>query len=469
MIAVGVRYLCGWSVASDVSDRLLPEWPPHPRRVFLALAAAHFETGADPAKREALEWLEALPPPAIRASDAFPRRVVTTFVPVNDTCSPINKKGRALPTLASLPFGRARQPRTFAVAIPHEEVVHLSWSCSAQDADRYGGALEALCETVTCVGHSASLVQMWTSGEQIEPTLVPTSENATKRLRVPGPGLLRELETRHLKGQRPLPGLFVGYAPPSGMPDEAPEGSIFSPEIVVLRKTSGPPLALEAALGVTSLLRKAAMSAGPQPSPEYLCGHESDGERSHLPHVAFLGLPDVGHPYADGHLMGVAAALPLSLQPEERRACYRALAAVDRLHLGSLGEWRLESLDPEAAPPRALLASTWTGPSRRWASVTPVVLDRFPKRAGDAELVVQRACQHVGCAKPTRITVASASIVSGVPLASEFPPLPSVSSRPRRWHQHVVVEFPNPIRGPLLLGAGRYRGYGLMRPVPERT
>jgi hypothetical protein len=41
---------------------------PAPGRIFMALAAAHFQIGADPAEREALTWLERLEEaPAIRA------------------------------------------------------------------------------------------------------------------------------------------------------------------------------------------------------------------------------------------------------------------------------------------------------------------------------------------------------------------------------------------------------------------
>ncbi|MGQ9588956.1 MAG: type I-G CRISPR-associated protein Csb2, partial [Planctomycetota bacterium] len=58
MFAIGIRYLNGFSVACEPDSREQPEWPPHPARVFMALAAAHFETGEDPAEREALLWLE---------------------------------------------------------------------------------------------------------------------------------------------------------------------------------------------------------------------------------------------------------------------------------------------------------------------------------------------------------------------------------------------------------------------------
>ena len=44
---LGIRYLTGYAVATDLAQRRA-EWPPHPARIFMAMAAAHFETGADP-------------------------------------------------------------------------------------------------------------------------------------------------------------------------------------------------------------------------------------------------------------------------------------------------------------------------------------------------------------------------------------------------------------------------------------
>ena len=48
MFGLAIRYLNGWSMAAaDGAKKERPEWPPHPDRVFMALAAAWFETGQD--------------------------------------------------------------------------------------------------------------------------------------------------------------------------------------------------------------------------------------------------------------------------------------------------------------------------------------------------------------------------------------------------------------------------------------
>src|SRR4051794_13346552 len=96
MFAIGIRYLCGWAMATHPADRERAEWPPHPDRVFMALASAHFETSGELVEYEALKHLSALPPPALEAPGHQPRLPVTTFVPVNDDASPLDKNKRPM-------------------------------------------------------------------------------------------------------------------------------------------------------------------------------------------------------------------------------------------------------------------------------------------------------------------------------------------------------------------------------------
>src|SRR5947207_606606 len=113
MIALGIRYLCGVSVAADPATRG-PEWPPHSGRIFMAMAAAHFETGEDSEERAALEWLEKLSSaPSIWASDAYDRTAVECYVPANDVDYALVR--------------RTRQTRTFQKTRPVIDSVFLIW------------------------------------------------------------------------------------------------------------------------------------------------------------------------------------------------------------------------------------------------------------------------------------------------------------------------------------------------------
>ena len=82
MFVLGIEYLNRWAMAAaDGAQKEMAEWPPHPDRVFMALASAWFETGKDPAEGEALRWLETLCPPSIAASDYKARSSVVSYVP----------------------------------------------------------------------------------------------------------------------------------------------------------------------------------------------------------------------------------------------------------------------------------------------------------------------------------------------------------------------------------------------------
>ncbi|MBL1263960.1 type I-G CRISPR-associated protein Csb2 [Methylomicrobium sp. RS1] len=174
MFSLGIRYLNGWAMAaSDGSKKEVAEWPPHPGRVFMALAAAWFETGQDKQEGEALRWLESISvPPQIAASGAELRKTVISYVPINDVALAGKKKIDELKDNANTQLDdlkaaglyllaeyRLRQPRSFPIAIPHNPVVHLIWPVKIPDLHRL--ALIDLSRKVTSVGHSASLVQMW--------------------------------------------------------------------------------------------------------------------------------------------------------------------------------------------------------------------------------------------------------------------------------------------------------------------
>ena len=144
-----------------------------------------------------------------------------------------------------------------------------------------------------------------------------------------------------------------------------------------------------------------------QPPPEWLSGpHDRRGAATTNPHAAIIPLPFVGNRFADGRIMGVAIVLPAGLEPKEIEEClytflYDATTGLPREHKLFDGKW-LEcslALENREDPPINLRADTWTQPSRRWASVTPVVLDRHFRGRDKWELAagnVKDACQRIG-------------------------------------------------------------------------
>lgn len=517
MFGLGIQYLMGWSMAAaDGAKKQRAEWPPHPDRVFMALAAAWFETGQNEAEGHTLRWLEGLQPPQIAASEATYRQVVTSFVPVNDNSSPIKwdsvlRKWKHHQISGSLPIGRDRQPRTFPLAIPYDSVVHLIWPTDLPNAHAVN--LSNLCRKVVSVGHSASLVQMWLTNSPPVANLVPVSGFADHRLRITGEGRLDYLEKRYNrqaivqwaqldsrilstegaekkalqeqlkalfpKGRperyRPEPGLWQGYA--ASPPDQvktAPAG-VFDSRLIIL-SLSGKRLSLAATLKLTETLRGAILKACPKPIPEWVSGHAPSGIRSNNPHLALLPLAFVGSEHADGRLMGVALALPHSLDPEESSRVLDSLLWDEdgvprqiRLFDGLWLECKAE-LDCRESPPWNLRPQTWTGPARLWATVTPVVLDRhFDGRSKweKAAESVKDGCERIGLPRPREVVLHPVSMVEGVPRGSEFPWLTRKQDGGRMHHAHAVVVFEEEIRGPVVVGAGRFRGYGFCRPLTQ--
>lgn len=496
MFAIGIRYLCGWAMATHPSDRDRPEWPPHPDRVFMALAAAHFETDGGPDEYAALRSLSSSPlGPGLHAAPRHPRQTVTTFVPVNDESSPISKKGGAIMPSGSMPIGRDRQPRSFPVAVPEEDTVFMVWPL-LELSDEARKALAGLCGKVSALGHSASMVQMWTEDNPPEPNLAPTDRpGAPTRLRVPWPGRLEELEDLYKAELRPNSTGWRSYAAPQAeLTSGKTRGTIFSPDLIVLRRLErSTPLGLESTLILIEALRGTVLKSCPDPPPEWISGHEGrNGPPSAKPHLALLPLAHVGREHADGRLLGVAMAVPRELSDQEQKRCLApllfgadGLVRKIEITLGKLGAWDV-SLDDREERPWTLRPEVWTSsgsmaPSATWTTVTPIALDRYPKerngssRGKEIEQTISASCgrvliasesQHVEVAK----VVASASpFLTGVPHARDFPPLCFGPTGAKRFHTHALIVFSEPITGPVLVGAGRYRGYGLCRPLREET
>jgi len=562
-LAIAWEYLTGCCVATNVADRQRAEWPPHPARVFMALAAAWFETERDEAERDALEWLEKLGDPELMLPSrehVFARSVVDVYVPVNDKAGPSKALLQTAPTLT-----RDRQPRTFPTTWVGDSVCVARWS-DAPDVGQHRDALSSLCSKVTRVGHSSSLVRMWVAEKSlVDDGLIeswePEDAIAELQVRKISPGFFGVLEKLYgedarlqygqlstqveslnaeknaVKGKgstekkaelekqvsaveaelgtinsrppiRPTVGLWSGYRRTEPNRPHAAAQSHFNTDLLILTQQDGPRLPLEATLRVTQALRGAVMSqCEEQPVPEWMSGHAADGAPSNREdgHLALLTLPFVGYEHADGHLLGAGLAFPRSVPRRDRGTSLRPLL-VDRqgqpkavdLKLGPLGVWTLSNRD-WAEPRINLKPETWTANPRgatTWASVTPIVLDRFPKsnrlenRLGWNEEVsktIKQACVRIGLPEPIRIDLDTTSWHRGVPratgkrrrlrnggeghsradaaLGDGFPSFPAKGTNASRPQVHAWLQFDQPVIGPVVIGAGRYLGYGLFKPL----
>ncbi len=279
--------------------------------------------------------------------------------------------------------------------------------------------------------------------------------------------------------RRPLPGRWQGYARP---PKERPpvvQTSVFDPHMIVLA-VEGQRFPLPATLKATAALRGLLMRECPEPPPEWLSGQSPSGGPSTIPHVAVVPLPFVGSRYADGSVLGFGVILPKEIDPHEVRTCLHpflqhrdtGLPSRHRLFDGQWLECRIQLATAEHAP-KNLHPDTWTGGrtgSRVWETITPVVLDRHFKgedKWSRAAQSVKSAFTNAGLPRPKEVWLRPVSSVEGVPHALAFPRNARKTDGGLQSHSHARFIFDQPVRGPVLVGAGRFRGYGLCRPVDE--
>ena len=189
------RYDAGGERASD------PEWPPHPARVFCALAASCDGDG-DPAW-PALRWLEAQPAPEIWAGhpDATRRGRATGYVVKNAT----DKDGGGSMTWP----GRDNGKRLRAFAVPAAESFAMTWPEASPPAPVLD-QLRDLARLVPYVGRSTSLAEVTVSDGSPATTAglvayepVPLDgRHAAIQVRVPYPGYAGELQAAYRDGRR---------------------------------------------------------------------------------------------------------------------------------------------------------------------------------------------------------------------------------------------------------------------------
>lgn len=476
-LVLEIEHLTGVAFAAQSPASSAPDWPPQPDRVFSALVAAWGAHGERSDERQALEWLEAQQPPEVAASAGFARTPTTVFVPPNDPQTGRVGNATVMPAL------RKRQPRRFPAYRPEDPVVRLVW----REAKADGGivaALNALAADTPYVGHSSSLTRCrFHTGEASIETAQPRRRIYPKRL--------DELEAAFRSGRRPSPGATVHPAEPAG---KEPARGVFSDRWVVLEHVGGDMPDPRAAALVSRELRRVLMSGYKRDGreaeiPAIVSGHAPDGAPLGEPHLAIVPMAYLGSEYADSHVYGFALVPPDGsdlLSQEHFQNAIRAVAEWNekegrrelKLTCGGFdlsftpsGERIRHSLDPRP----------YVATARTWATCTPIVLDRHLKAKGNGEReaemagLVRQACANIGLPEPARVSTAKHSALRGAPAAYPSGSMP----RWMRWRPpdslasrqltHAVIQFDQPVRGPVILGAGRFSGLGLARALdPEK-
>ncbi len=400
--------------------------------------------------------------------------------------------------LRLLPEHRERQPRTFPAAHPATPRFAFVWP-SSQPPTSVVTALARLLARLVRLGHSSSQVRASVADAATLASHLPAGRfrpdvlGGELVIRWVSPGQVMRLcraYDRHRETEpRVLPARFVRYTLREHGKASSIAHSVFASDFVVFERTRGSRLPIISAAGLARQFRRALMSFADQPIHAMISGHRDDGAPSELAHLAVVPLPFVGHEFADGSLLGIALVLPRTADAVAKHALARAIGGFENKYRDGISddapELRLElgeqplflrrvvwGVDRAALSPRR-----WGGPSRRWATATPIALDRNPGDLHDGDPVrrsvafrhateaVAEAIERIGLPAPIEIDVVRSCVLAGTAKPRLHPRFPSDPKRTQRVLVHARIVFGQPVAGPILLGAGRFQGLGLCAPV----
>ncbi|QDQ14174.1 type I-U CRISPR-associated protein Csb2 [Streptomyces spectabilis] len=473
------------SYQASTLDRSRAEWPPHPSRIFCALVSV--ADPDDPVQDAALSWLEQQPLPSLRVpaqtTEAETPRV--SWVPTNASAA---KPGHAV-----LP-GRTSggKPKVWPQRCLARPRLEFEWP--SEPPRGVFAVLAELARAVPYIGRAGGHALVTadaaehsvaeSNGDEWEiwqPSEKACATGSVQSLRAPYPGYLRRLRLAHEQGEsawqqdRTFPYARQGAAEP-----ETDQEILAGPFEDLMTFAFPPRFSLDPALTVeaTGALREKVMGLLSEAGHDVeamvaVHGHKPKGDERRL--CAYLGLPFIGHPHADGRLRGIAVALPRDLDPAHRRALLAVLLRMG----GGLRKLKLPSLErpvhlsyvraSEAAVNslKSVMPEQWTRASRQWTTALPMVLDHFP-RGRDIEGSVATSCRLAGLPVPDAVEVLSTgAFVPGAPTLRSNAVRRKDGDRPLPV-RHVRLNFPQPVTGPVVLGSKKNFGLGLCVPTAPR-
>lgn len=473
MLAIGVELLAETLRATSADDLAATgdsdpgEWPPSPARLFAAFVAAdgtgdrqRVTTGGE------LRLLEQAAPPRILADGAsdVARSVLRTRFVVKNRRKRKNEKQIA----QEYPARAADMVRPGTRMSPRTPRLWFTWP-DLQIGEVELAALRARAARIGYLGCSDSPVRVQVRtempDEQTLATWEPGGEEGADRVALPVtyPGFLDALDdhfARFTSGEsvRRIWMASVRRWYSTGSADTEP----LKPAVVWLRFEN--PLPGRQALAVAEALRRATLElydrwSAPEPGvlPPVLLGHGFTGTGYH--HVHWLVLPDAGRRYARGRLHGAAVWFPPGTPAGVVAGVRRALGHLSEL-VTATGRSTLVRLYDGAARPLAASPRWWSGPARRWATVLPVVHERWGKL--DIEQV-RLWCRHAGLPDPDAFRSAPVPFVEGA--LTLRPEEVHRAGRERRPYSHLLLEFDTPVTGPVAIGRSRQFGMGLLLPI----
>ena len=436
------------------------EWPPTPARLFAALVAADGTRQACRVTDGAeLAWFERLPPPAIHADGRPCHQLLEPRYVVRHKGSA--EKGTHQEYVGRLGAINRAGPRV----APRDPRVVYSWNVESPPEEILD-ALRRRAARVGYLGTSDSPVRLRvTTRLAAAPSDTFTADHRGDLvINVPAPGRLQVLDLMYDEwcargasvSRLQFPALEQGVRyRSSGLAEPVDRGKV----VAWLRL--GDPVSGRRLSTVTALFKEAVLSQHQrifgEPSA-ILHGHGFSASGYEI--ARYLALPDVGYRWSRGRIHGLALWMPPDSDPAARQRARDAAFAIRRL-TGRGVDVSVAPRDGEARP-LAAHPDRWLRRSRGWATACPAIHER--RRPLDLAEVA-RWCRHAGLSEPAAFRSARTPLVAG---AIDLAPVEvNRPGRPRLPYSHVELLFEQAVAGPVVIGSGRQRGFGLCVPVDE--
>lgn len=456
-----------------------PEWPPSPLRFYQALvcaAATRWREGQfrDYA-RPALQWLEAVQPSVVTPQVPAASFGYRMYVPNNsgdlmtaawargDTetsmakfrvekdVRPTHLNGEAVHFLFPLPEGKC--PHFEVLQAAARSITHLGWGI-----DMVAGNAELLTEA-QITEHKG---EVWR----------PASDNSGTGLRVSVNGTLDALMQKHEKflgrlsdgGFKPVPPLsafrVVHYRRTT---DTASRPwcafAILKPDASGNRAFDTPRRARDVAAWVRHATGEVCHDWPDFAS--FVHGHSEDGNQAKGEEAEkrfqYLPLPTINSTL---HRVESIRRVLIMAPP----GCQDRIDFIRRRLPGQELTWDDKAVGLlNILPTNDWVLKQYTSESQVWSTVTPVIWPGYDDRdAGKAEKLLRKAFVDAGLSQELVNAIVDlewrhVGFRAGLDLAKNY-------RRPDHLTgsmYHVRVRFPHKVQGPLVVGAGRYRGFGL--------
>lgn len=473
-----------------------PEWPPSPARLFQAfVAGASRGHGLGAEDIRALEWLECLAPPEIAAPRGILGQQVSLWVPNNDADTLDDPRD-----VSKLRTRKVVQPRI----LQHDDPLHYAWVIGQESP--LAGTILGIAEKLYQLGRGVDLA--WARGEVMDEAswldLIDRHEGSVHRpsavasdhvLPCPVRGSLASLEAR-FRAQRfeQDDGQLVFHNSPKPRFATVSYGESTRKLLFELRDASNETAMqgwpLPRIVMLTERLRDGAaarltehMGDRREEVASAMIGKRADGSFSGTAadRVRIVPLPSIGHQHVDmavrRFLVEVPGSCPLSMA--DTAWAFLGLAS----HASS--EASAAGFVVTRAGDRAMLAR-YEDSAREWHSITPVALPESASRRRieplrqreEAKPAPERSAEEQRAMDAVRDALRHAGVRTGpIEIRVQREPWQARGSRAEAFAEgtrfakerlwHVRIRFDREVRGPLVVGDGRFLGLGVFAPVPR--